>query len=74
MALIQWRLDTAGNKDWTDTDYLTCLWGGVRAKKQKIRKNMRSAKEALRVEGMASVQCHDHHLQVWEPWNTCLGE
>ena len=63
MMLIQWSLDTADDEDWTDVDYLTCLWGGVRAKKQRIRRNMRSAKEALRVEGMAGVQCHDHHLQ-----------
>ena len=35
-------METADDEDWTDVDYLTCLWGGVRAKKQRIRRNMLS--------------------------------
>ncbi len=34
MKLNQWSLDTADVETWTGVDYLTCLWGGVRAKKQ----------------------------------------
>ena len=56
-------------EDWIVVDYLTYLWDGARAKKQRIRRNMRSAKEALRVEGMAGVQYHDHHSQEWETWH-----
>ena len=74
MRLNQWSLNTADEEEWTDVDYLSCFWGGVRAKKQRLRTNMRSAKHALHVGGMAGVQCHDHHLQEWEPWHTSLGE
>ena len=34
MKLNQWSLHTADVETWTGVDYLTCLWGGVRAKKQ----------------------------------------
>ena len=33
MMLSQWSLDTADDEDWTDVGYLSCLWGGVMAKK-----------------------------------------
>ena len=59
--------DTAVDKRWIDVGYMSCFWGGVRAKKQRSRTNMHSAREALSVEGMASAQCHDHHPQEWNP-------
>ena len=67
MRTSKWSQDTAGDERWTDVDYMACYWGGVRAKKQRLRTNMHSAKEALSVEGMASAQCHDHHPQEWNP-------
>ena len=70
----QWSLDTSDDEVWTDVNYVSYLWGGVSAKKQKLRKNMPSVQQALHVEGVAGVQCHNHHLQDWEPWKTNLGE
>ena len=66
MKPSQWSQDTATD-EWVDVDYMSCFWGGVRAKKQRLRTNMHSAREALSVEGMASAQCHDHHPQEWDP-------
>ena len=74
MGLNQWSLDTSDDEVWTDVDYLSCCWGGVRAKKQRLRTNMRSAEQALHVEGKVGAQCHNHHLQEWDPWKTSLGE
>ena len=70
----QWSLDTSDVEVWTDAVYLPRFWGGVRANKQRLRTNMLSAKQALHVEGMKGAQCHNHHLQEWEPWKTSLGE
>ena len=70
MGLIQWSLDTSDDKVWSDDDYLSCFWGGVKAKKQRLRANMLSAKQALHLESKAGVQCHNHHLQEWDSWKT----
>ena len=51
MMLSLWSLDTADNVDYTDVDYLTCL-GGVRTKKQRIQRDMRS----------------DKKLSAWKAW------
>ena len=74
MGLNQWSLDTSDDEVWSDVDYLSCFWGGVRAKKQRLRTNMLSAKQALHVKGMTGVQCYNHHLQEWDPWKASLGE
>ena len=59
----QWSLDTSDDEAWTDVNYVSYLWVGVSAKKQKLRKNMPSVQQALHVEGVEGVQCHNHHLQ-----------
>ncbi len=74
MKTSQWSVDTADDERWTDADHVSCLWGGVRAKKQRSKTNMHAAREALHMEGMAGVQCHDHPLQEREPWNASLSE
>ena len=74
LKLNHWGLNTEGGEDWSDVDYLSCFWGSVRARKQRLRTNMRTARDALHVGGMAGVQCHDHHLQEWAPWHSRLGE
>ncbi len=74
LQMGQWCLNTADDEAWTVVEYLACLSGGVRTKKQRSRANMRSARQTLHVEGMARVQCYDHHLQELEPWNANLGE
>ena len=73
MKLSQWSQDTADAEERTDIDYMSCSWGGCRAKKQRLRTNMHSAKQALNLGGMASAQCHDHQPQEWEPWITGPG-
>ena len=52
---------------------LSRCWGD-RVKRLKLRTNMRSAKQALHVGGMAGVQYHNQHAQEWDPWKTSLGE
>ena len=74
MKLNQWSLDTSDDEVWSDDDYSSCFWACVRAKKQELRTNMLSAKQALYIEGMSDVQCHNHHMQEWDPWKTSLGE
>ena len=74
MKLNQWSLDTSDDEVWSDVDYLSCFWGGVRAKEQRLRTNMLSAQQALRIESVTGALCHNHHLQEWEPWQTNLGE
>ena len=39
MKLNQWSLDISDDEVWTDVDYLSCFWGGVRAKKLRLRAN-----------------------------------
>ncbi len=73
MEPSQWSQDTADAEDWTDIDYTSYSWGGCRAKKQRLRTNMHSAKQTLSLGGMASAQCHDHQPQEWEPWTTGPG-
>ena len=67
MKVNKWSQDTANDEKWTNVDYMSCFWGGIRAKKQRLRTNMHSAREALSVEGMARAQCHNHHPQEWNP-------
>ena len=67
MEQNQWSLDTSNDEVWTDVDYLSCFWESVRTKEQKLRTNMLSVQQALHVEGVAGGQCHNHHLQKWEP-------
>ena len=74
MKLNQWSLDTSDDEVWTDDDYFSCLWGGTRAKKRRLRTNMLSAKQAPHVGGMAGVQYHNQHVQEWDLWKTSLGE
>ena len=50
------------------------LLGKRQGQGAKVADEHALGQEALRVGGMAGVQCHDHHLQEWEPRNTCLSE
>ena len=74
MKLNQWSQDTSDVEVWIDVDYLPRFWGGVMAKKQRLRRNAFSARQALHVEGLMGVQRHNHHLQEWDPWKVSLGE
>ena len=67
MKTSKWSQDTAGDEEWTNVDYMSCFCGSIRFRRQRLRTNMHSAKEALSAEGMVSAQCHDHHPQEWNP-------
>ena len=59
----QWSLDTSDDEVWSDDDYSSCFWACVRAKKQELRTNMLSDKQALYIGGMSDAQCHNLHMQ-----------
>ena len=65
MMSNQWSLDISGDKVWADDDYFSRCWGD-RGKRLTLRPNMRSAKQALHVGGMAGVQYHNQHAQEWD--------
>ena len=74
MKLNQWCLDISDDKVWTDDDYFSCIWGGARVKKLRLRTSMLSDKLALHAGGIAGVQHHNQHVQEWDPWKASLGE
>ena len=74
MKLNQWSLDISDDEAWTDDDYFSYFWGGIRVKKLSLRTNMRSARQALHAGGMAGDQRHNQHVQERDPWKTSLGE
>ena len=52
---------------WTDTDYFTCEWGGVRRREHRLRSNCRLLEEAFRVPRTAGTCSHEHSASEWEP-------
>ena len=74
LELNQWILDISDDEAWTDVDYFSHSWGGIRVKKLIPRTNMRSARQALHVGGMAGDQRHNQHVQERDPWKMKLGE
>ena len=46
-ARKQYNLELASDEVWKDVDLLTCYWGGVRCKKQRLRTNVTNVREAF---------------------------